>query len=170
VVAGQLLGLGRGESFHGPGASNWRVAKDMVVKGGGKVESWRIVWRNAAGPLMSDDELRALWRGLKDDDPALIRGATTSPPPLQCVEDWPVEAACAIGYAGWKGAGLLTVKEVEEYFARMCFEIDKKLVEPAGCRHFLNAFDEEPRETFFPALAEEIERELVRREGVARGQ
>src|SRR5262249_42196250 len=73
-------------------------------------------------------------------------GATRPPPPLQCVQDWPVEAACAVGFCGWQGDGLETVAEVEEFFARVCFEIDQRLGEPAACRWFLNWFDETPRD------------------------
>lgn len=109
------------------------------------MESWKIVWRNGLAPLLSDKHLKALEKGLDEDDPNLVQGCTTTPPPLQCVVEWPVEAACALGYCGWKGDELITVSEVEEFFARMCFEIDQKIGEPAGCRWFLNWFDDTPR-------------------------
>jgi len=127
------------------------------------MESWRKVWRDGVAPLLSVEALEALRDGLRSDDSRLVQGATTQPPPLQCVQDWPVEAACALGYCGWQGEGLVTVGEVEEYFARMCFEIDQRLNEPAGCRFFLNAFDDEPRQTFFPALLGEVELALTQR-------
>jgi hypothetical protein len=113
--------------------------------------------------LLSTESLEVLRRGLRDDDPRLVQGATTTPPPLQCVQDWPVEGACALGYCGWLGDGLETVGEVEEYFARMCFEIDQRLGEPAGCRWFLNWFDETPREEVRQELLAEVERALARR-------
>lgn len=71
-----------------------------------------------------------------------------------------VEAACAIGYCGWK-AGLQTVGEVNEFFAQMCFGIDQRLGEPGGCRHFLRWFDETPREEVLPALLAEIDLALL---------
>ena len=126
------------------------------------MESWRKVWRDGVAPLMSDDGLIALRKALIDDDPKLIQGGTTNPPPLQCVQDWPCEAACALGYAGWQGDGLNTVGEVEEYFARMCHEIDQRIGEPAGCR-WLNWFDETPRDEMRRLFLEEITLELGNR-------
>jgi hypothetical protein len=43
-----------------------------------------------------------------------------------------------VGYCAWQGDGLETVAEVEEFFARVCFEADQVLGEPAACRWFLN--------------------------------
>ena len=129
------------------------------------MESWRKVWREGLEPLLSPSSLEALRRGLVHDDPRLLQGATTTPPPLQCVQDWPVEAACALGYCGWEGDGLETVAEVEEYFARMCFEIDQRLGEPAACRWFLNWYDETPRDEMRRLLLAEVNRALARRAG-----
>lgn len=95
---------------------------------------------------LSDAALAALRSALESDDERLIQGATTSPPPLMCVQDWPVEGACLVGYGCWQGDGLETVGEVEEFFARSCFELDKVLGEPGGCRHMLNGYDEMPRD------------------------
>jgi hypothetical protein len=61
------------------------------------------------------------------------------------------------------GDGLETVAEVEEFFARMCFEVDQRVGEPAGCRWFLNWFDETPREEMRAELLAEVERALLRR-------
>jgi hypothetical protein len=127
------------------------------------MESWRKVWRDGVVPLLSTESLEALRQGLVNDDACLIQGATTTPPPLQCVQDWPVEAACGLGYCGWRGEGLETVAEVEEFFARMCFEIDRNLGEPAGCRWFLNWFDETPREEMRQQLLAEVNRALALR-------
>ena len=128
------------------------------------MESWRKVWREGVVPLLSTESLDALRQGLVNDDARLIQGATTTPPPLQCVQDWPVEAACALGYCGWQGDGLETVAEVEEFFARMCFEIDQRLGEPAGCRWFLNWFDETPRDDMRRRLLAEVNRSLALRQ------
>ena len=127
------------------------------------MESWRKVWREGLVPLLSTAALEALRLGLVTDDARLLQGATTTPPPLQCVQDWPVEGACALGYCGWQGDNLETVAEVEEFFARMCFEIDQRLGEPAGCRWFLNWFDETPRDEMRPQLLTEVSRALARR-------
>ena len=127
------------------------------------MESWRKVWREGVAPLLSTPSLEALQRALTSDDARLLQGATTTPPPLQCVQDWPVEAACALGFCGWQGEGLETVAEVEEFFARMCFEIDQRLGEPAACRWFLNWFDETPRVEMREHLLAETARALAQR-------
>ena len=121
------------------------------------MEAWKKVWREGFAPQLSVPALAELRQALQADDSRLLQGATTSPPPLQCVQDWPVEAACVLGYCGWQAEGLESVAEVEEFFARMCFEIDNRLGEPAGCRWFLNWFDETPRDEMRQHLLAEIE-------------
>ena len=127
------------------------------------MESWRKVWREGLAPVLSTTGLDALRKALLHDDVRLLQGATTTPPPLQCVQDWPVEAACGLGYCGWQGEGLETVAEVEEYFARVCFEVDQLLGEPAACRWFLNWFDETPRDDMRRLLLAEVNRALALR-------
>ncbi len=111
------------------------------------MESWRKVWRDGVEPLLSLGSLEALRNGLANDDPRLLQGATTTPPPLQCVQEWPVEAACVLGYwrlggrrpgDGGGGRGILR--------PGCSFEVDQRLGEPAGCRWFLNWYDETPRD------------------------
>lgn len=133
-------------------------------------ESWKKVWREAVVPLLSLESLEALRTAIINDDPRLIQGATCVPPPLSCVEDWPVECACLLGYCGVsemggfdkdeKGAqntGAATVGMTEEFFARMCFAIDQKLGEPAGCRWVLNWFDQTPRDEIRRLLLPEVD-------------
>lgn len=127
------------------------------------MESWRKVWREGLAPLLPTKGLEALARALTDDDPRLLQGATTTPPPLQCVQDWPVEAACGVGFCGWQGQELESVAEVEEFFAGVCFEVDQRLGEPAACRWFLNWFDETPREEMRRQLLGEVSRTLSQR-------
>jgi hypothetical protein len=127
------------------------------------MESWRKVWRDGLVPQISTPGLEALRRALLTNDARLLQSATTSPPPLQCVQDWPVEGACALGYCGWQGDGLETIGEVEEFFARSCFECDQRLGEPAGCRWFLNWFDETPRDEMRRQLLAEVNRTLAQR-------
>jgi hypothetical protein len=83
------------------------------------------------------------------------------------VQDWPVEAACSLGYCGWQSEGLDTVGQVEEYFARLCWEADCSFGEPAACRFFLNWFDETPRDVMRRQLLAEIERTLAQRQSGA---
>lgn len=121
------------------------------------MDSWRKVWRDGVVPLLSPAALEALRKALVNDDPRLLQGATTMPPPMQCVQDWSCESACGLGYAGWQGEGLVTILEVEEFFAKICFEIDQRLGEPAAARYFLNWFDETPRHEMRRELLSEVE-------------
>ncbi|HLW65418.1 MAG TPA: hypothetical protein VKS79_08885 [Gemmataceae bacterium] len=127
------------------------------------MESWRKVWREGFAPMLSTAGLQALRKALTADDTRLIQGSTSSPPPLMCVQDWPVEAACALGFCAWQGDGLETVAEVEEFFARTCYEADQRLGEPAACRYFLNWFDDTPRLEMRKLLLEEVNRTLAER-------
>ncbi|MCS7271369.1 MAG: hypothetical protein NZ703_09815 [Gemmataceae bacterium] len=126
-------------------------------------ETWRQVWREGFVPLLSTAALEALRTALQEDDPRLQQGVTTTPPPLLSLQDWPVEAACALGYCGWQGEGLETVGQVEEYFARLCYEADLRLGEPTACRWFLNWFDDTPREVVRRELLAEVEKALAER-------
>ncbi len=128
-------------------------------------ESWRKVWRVAA-PFLSTEGLTALAKALREDDPRLIQRATTIPPPLQCVMDWPCEAGCLFAYCGWQGDGVDTVGDVEEFFSALCYRIDCKLGEPAGCRYILNFWDETPRSEAIRLLLEEVTLSLKEREVV----
>lgn len=125
------------------------------------MEAWRKVWRDAIVPLMSDEALRAIYIALVNDDPRLCQGKTTEPPPLLGVQDFDVEQACAISYCGWQGDSLNTVGEVEEFFARVCFEIDQKLGEPGGCRHFLNWYDSVSRREMRSCMIPEVRRAIT---------
>lgn len=127
------------------------------------VPSWLHVWRVGFAPQFSTAGLEALARALETDDERLLQGGTTSPPPLLCVQDWPVASACPVAFTGWQGDGLQTIGEVSEYFGRVCFECDALIGEPAGCRFFLNWFDESPREEVRQALLAEVRQELARR-------
>jgi hypothetical protein len=132
------------------------------------METWRKVWREGVAPQLSTGGLEALQQALQGDDDRLLQGATTSPPPLHCVRDWAVEGACVIGYSGWQGDGLATVAQVEEFFAKVCFEVDKAFGEPAVCRWFLNWFDDSPRHEVCALLLSEVNRTLAERQGGTR--
>ena len=127
------------------------------------MESWRTVWREGFAPHLPTVGLEALRDALASDDHRLVQGATTTPPPLMCVQDWPVEAACALGFCGWQGENLETVGGVEEFFAKSCYEADLRLDEPAACRHFLNWFDDAPRDEMRRELLAEVELTLAER-------
>ena len=127
------------------------------------MESWRLGFRDGFAPVLSTRGLETLAEALRTDDPRLTQGSTTTPPPLMCVQDWPCEAACALGFCGWQGDELDSVGQVEEFFARACFEADQRLGEPAACRWFLNWFDNTPRDAMRAALLAEVELVLSQR-------
>ena len=127
------------------------------------MDLWKKVWREGIVPQLSTPGLEALKTALVNNDKRLIQDATTVPPPLQCVQDWPVEASDAIAFAAWQGDGLETVGEVEEFFARTCFECDNALGEPAACRWWLNWFDDAPRDEMRRELLAEVQIVLAAR-------
>ena len=129
------------------------------------MESWRAVWRRGIVPLVCLEQLKALYVALRDDSKKLIQGATTTPPPLMAVADWPVEASDAMTYLYWQGFPEVTVGEAEEAFARWCFEIDEALGEPAACRWFLNWWDESPRPVVRRELLAEVEKAMELKKG-----
>lgn len=129
------------------------------------MESWKIVWREGFVPGLSTLALEALRDALAEDDPRVVQGSTTTPPPLMAVADWPVEAACPIGFCGvvCLGGWGAKVGSVEEFFARACFEADQRLGEPAACRWLLNWVDDTPRDQMRGELLAEVEKALADR-------
>lgn len=124
------------------------------------MESWRLIFREAIAPKLAEyapDSLAEVLAAIESDDPRMTQGSTTTPPPLMCVQDWPVEAGCVICFAGWQGGGgCTTVGEAEEFFAKVVFEADEIMGEPAGSRWFLNWFDDTPRPEMRRELAAEL--------------
>lgn len=127
------------------------------------METWQKVWRFGIAPVLSEGELEALAKGLREDDQCLIQGNTCYPIPMSFQKHWPVTRACAVAYCGWQGQAIATVGEVEDYFSRVCLVADQNLHESAACRHFLNWFDQTPREEARTGLLEEVESTLRQR-------
>jgi hypothetical protein len=109
---------------------------------------------------LTDAELQALRRGLASDNPALLQGMMTLPPPLECVHDWQVEGADLTAYPAWRGRGLVTVKEVEEAAWALCSAIDARLGEGAA-KELLAWYDATPRADVLALLLGEVEREMM---------
>lgn len=124
---------------------------------------WQTVWRKGFVPGLSTPGLEALRAALQSDDARLRQHHTVLPPAIQSMRKEPVQSACAVGLCGWLGDGLGTVGEIDEFFARKCFETDVRLQEPAVCRHFLNWFDDAPRDEMRSALLAEVEAVLKER-------
>lgn len=128
------------------------------------METWRKVWRTSVKHLPTQG-LWAFRDALLKDDDRWLQGATTTPPPLQCVQDWDCEAACAWGFIGWQSGEIgKTVAEVEDFFAQTSFKVDQELGETAACRWFLNWHDETDRDEVRRELLKEVELELARRD------
>ncbi len=133
-------------------------------------EMARKVWQEGFAPGLSGDQLAALAEALRADDPRLLQGATTMPPPLLCVQDWPVEGGCVLGFCGAVESGGFKgdpapalVGQVEEFFARQCFEADERLGGPGACRWFLQWWDDTPRSQALALMLEEVRHELSQR-------
>jgi hypothetical protein len=123
---------------------------------------WQQIWRLGIAPQLSAAAIRSLRRGLSTNDRRLVQGRTSNPPALLGLEDAEVEAACAIGYAGWQGEGHDTVGSLNAYFEHICSAADTALGEPCASRHFLDWFDATPREVMRRALAAEIEQHMAK--------
>lgn len=131
-------------------------------------ESALTVLRKGVLPHFSDDALAYARHALMARDEMWVQGATTSPPPLQCTQDWPIECGCFVALLSWgeftTTTGLHpTVGEVEERFAKACYQADLDVGEPAGCRWLLNWHDEDPRDEVKAVLIHELDAELKRR-------
>jgi hypothetical protein len=120
------------------------------------MEKWRRVWRNGIAPQLSWAGLFNLRNALENDDPRLMQGVVSTPPALDALRDRAVEGACAVSYCGWRGEGLRTVGQIDEFFARTCEAADAAFNEPAACRYFLNWFDDVPRAEMRRELLAEV--------------
>ena len=130
------------------------------------MESWRLVLRQGFLPQWTTSRIKEAVAALEADDRRLTQGSTTTPPPLMAVQDWPVEACDLIAFCSSDDAFSATVGDIEEGFARACFNADQTLGEPAACRWFLNWFDDEPRGEVFRECAAELRAEIERRRPV----
>lgn len=133
-----------------------------VTRSADNLEAWRYVWRVGFAPQFGTAGLEALAVALRDDNPQLLQRATTEPPALHCVMDWPCQGCCPVSWAAAFHAE--TVGEVEDAFGRACFECDTRLGDRGGCRWLLNWIDETPRATMRAELLAEVEREIAKRE------
>lgn len=111
-------------------------------------------------PAVPTDRLRGLLFLVLNDDPRLIQGSTCFPPPLMATEGENVESVDPVAFLSVDNALTLTVGEVEEAFAKACFDMDSRLGEPAACRWLLNATDDYSRKEVWDFWATELQKEL----------
>ena len=126
------------------------------------MEKWRRVRREGLAPHISRAGLLALRSALVRDDPRLLQGRVSIPPPLDAVRACALEGACALAYCGWQGEGLASVGRVLDFYHRLCELADAEFNEPAACRYFLNWFDDTPRAAMRRELLAEVHRALER--------
>lgn len=122
------------------------------------METWRKVWREAIAPQLSREGLVALKTALETDDPTLIQGSTVRLVHNQEVTDGDQMECCPVAYAGWK-AGKTVVCEVRVFFDEVMRKADR-LVGHGDSRHFLNWWDDSPREVARLKLLEEVNLKL----------
>ncbi len=127
------------------------------------MESWRKCFVEGILPAVNDRGLLALHRALAANDPALIQGQTTEPIPDRDTQDQPVTGACAVALCGWRGESLDTVAQVEDYFARIVVEADRRLGVPGCTRIFFHWHDGTRREAVRLGLLAEVEKALADR-------
>lgn len=127
------------------------------------VEAWRLAWRDGIAPELSDAGLEALAGALDADDPRLIQGTTSYPPPLATLAAEAVTACCAIGFAGWQGDGKRSVGQIEEHFWSVCQRAIENTGDPLAARTFLNWWDDAPRDQARMQLLAEVELALAER-------
>lgn len=137
------------------------------------MEAWRATWRNGVAPCLTLEQLIALHDALASDDVRLIQGRTSYPPTIEPpfandANGQPIEAACVLGYCaaislgGFSDSGANTsaakVLDVGHAFSQLCWRIDEEMLkDTAGCRWFLNWFDETPREQMRRVLLPEVQ-------------
>lgn len=128
--------------------------------------AWQRAWRQGILPQLTTKGLRGLQAALVKNDPRLITGATTYPPPLQCVAQCPVEGCCPLCFALLDGLEPhhIEVGSLEERLAAACWQADELLGEPTAVSYFLNAVDEWSRQDLIRNLLPEIKRALAQRQ------
>lgn len=126
------------------------------------MEKWRRVWREGLVPVLAPAGLIVLQAALERNDPRLLQGRISCPPPIPSQGDCPVYGACSIGYCGWQGDGLNTTAQVEAYFHDICDAVDAAFNEPAACRYFLHWYDDTPRTEMRRELLSEVRLALAR--------
>lgn len=124
------------------------------------------IFREGLAPILSLEGLLALERAMETDDPRLLQGGTTEPPPFSFCADWKPARACLIALPYWLGDGLETLGEIEEAFARTCHEIHLRtgIINAAG--ELLTPYDTMPREEMIATFLPEVKAAIASRRAV----
>jgi hypothetical protein len=130
---------------------------ETLIRGRPVTNSWRTVFHRGIVPHLPPAALLDLRDALSIGDPAaMLQGATTSPPPLLPLYNFPVTAANPLVYAVMRAPGLKTVREADEAFTRFCRHVESTLDE-AATRIFFDFWHDTPLETAREELLDEVE-------------
>ncbi len=114
---------------------------------------WKYSWHVGVAPSLPYAGLVALRKALAEDDPSLIQNKVAA-----SRYAWNTDAACAIGYCGWKAGLARTRCEVESFFRDV---IGKDGVD---ANPFLTFFDGQPREQMRMTFLPEVEKTIAFRD------
>jgi hypothetical protein len=130
------------------------------------MDAWRRVWRLGIAPRLSTAGLEGLRDALIRDDPSLVTGTTTVPPPLACCANEPLSGCCPICFAllESKAPETCRVFDMEGRFTRTCLEADRLCGMPGAVSYLLNAIDGWSRLEMIGSLLPEVLIALVGRE------
>ena len=131
------------------------------------MQPWQLAWHSGFAPQFTDAELRALAAALAADDPALLQGGTTHPPPLHVLAGEPPLKACALCLPAWRAGGVRTVGGLEDAFLRLLSGAVALTGDPGAPGYFLGWFDDTPRPAMLAQLLAEVELSLSVRRAVA---
>lgn len=132
-----------------------------------RIEPWRRVWRDGLGPQFSPTSLVILRGGLLQDDPRLLQRATAHPEPSPLFSADAIEGCCALGFGAWQSGALQRIGDLATFFNHLCSTADDRLGELAGCRYFLDWYDQTPRPVMRHELLGEVNRLLNDRRDIA---
>lgn len=125
-----------------------------------EITAWQRAFRDGIAPNLSDNELACLAEGIRNKDERIVNGCGIVPEPSPMNSAKTPTHADPVNYAIWVGnKDVQTVGDLEERSARVMFEADQILGQPAAVRYLLNWIDDNPLETTMPqllALVEEI--------------
>lgn len=125
---------------------------------------WQVAFRQGVAPQLSTAALERLADGLLGDDPALVQGWTTEPPPVEhCLDEY-ATGGCLLCYglmADFDGPPL--VADLAGRFGDVCRRCDEALGLPGAVGYLLRAWDDLPRAEARALFRAEVERTLLER-------
>lgn len=115
------------------------------------------IWKNYILPALPKEALKKLFDAATADDGRLIRGINYFPPPSRPRSK--ITHCDIVGFA-FVNFGTTTVEELGQKWGNFMLSVGDKLGNPHDLRHFLNWYDDSPREVVLDTLAKSIEPHL----------